>query len=443
MLNLSFVKKVAFILALLTAASCFSGCGKSDAAAAVDALIDEIGEVTLNSEAAILKAEEAAAALLEEDYAQLDGLEKLSEARTRYNELVLENEAAQVDALILAIGEVTLQSKSAIENAENAERKLSDGARPFLKNIQLLVDAREKYDELFIEHKAAEVDTLIDAIGMVSLESGNAIKTARDAYNGQTQAIKDRITGLAVLEAAEQEYQKLLEQKEIENADAVIDAIAAIGEVTLDSGEAIKYARDLYNALTYSEKKRVSNKNILEAAEKTFADLIKAERARQIEVLKKEFRISYDKITGSTIYIPNAMPKYVNTRSYVLPCIAEADNGLICMAIHYNYHGEDWIFWDNITILVDGVRYDRTFDYFDITRDVIFGDGVCEYSTEMLTANASMYNADIAMLNAIANSDETIIRFRGSGGSYDLTVSAEDKATIKLVLQLYELLLND
>ena len=66
-----------------------AACGKSEAAKAVDDQIAAIGEVTLESETAISEAEAAVDALADEDREQLDNVDKLEQARADYEALVL------------------------------------------------------------------------------------------------------------------------------------------------------------------------------------------------------------------------------------------------------------------------------------------------------------------------------------------------------------------
>ncbi len=56
-------------------------------------------------------------------------------------------------------------------------------------------------------------------------------------------------------------------------ADAVIAKIAAIGEVTTNSGDAIMAARNAYDALSDAQKNLVTNLDVLTAAEKAFKEL--------------------------------------------------------------------------------------------------------------------------------------------------------------------------
>lgn len=107
----------------------------------------------------------------------------------------------------------------------------------------------------------------INAIGTVTPDSGDAIAAARSAYDALTAAQKKQVTNADVLTAAEARYTDVVA---IDGAEKAIDAI---GEVTLTSGDAIAAARAAYDALTDSQKAEVSNYNTLLAAEARFAEL--------------------------------------------------------------------------------------------------------------------------------------------------------------------------
>ena len=115
---------------------------------------------------------------------------------------------------------------------------------------------------------ANAVIKLIDDIGEVTLDSGDAIQAARKAYNDLTEEEKQRVSNYQTLVDAESKYAELIKTVEDEAAaDAVEEKIAAIGTVTLDSEDAIKAAREAYEALTDTQKALVENLAVLEAAE--------------------------------------------------------------------------------------------------------------------------------------------------------------------------------
>ena len=199
------------------------------------------------------------------------------------------NQAAadKVIADIAAIGpidEITLESAKQIQKARAGYDALNKYAQYIVEcaepvNYYTLLDAEAKLKELqdaaaeqerIDRAAAAAVDSLIDEIGDVTLDSKQAIETARAAYDNLTPTQKTYVTKLNTLTAAEAAYKNLVDQKA---ADDVMEKINEIGEVTLDSKTAIEAARAAYNALTPDQKPLVENYNVLTDAEAELARL--------------------------------------------------------------------------------------------------------------------------------------------------------------------------
>ena len=175
-----------------------------------------------------------------------------------------------VKELIDAIGEVTLDSGDAIDAARAAYDELPEAKKALVDNYEKLTAAEEAYTALVDAAAAKAVDDLIDAIGEVTLESGDAIKAARAAYDALTDTQKELVKNYEELTAAEEAYTNLVDAAA---AKAVDDLIDAIGEVTADSGDAIKAARAAYDALTDTQKELVKNYEKLLAAEELYEEL--------------------------------------------------------------------------------------------------------------------------------------------------------------------------
>ena len=242
------------------------------AADGVEKLIDAIGTVTLDSEEAIKAARGAYDALTEEQKAQVGNYQTLLDAEAKLADL---KAADGVEKLIDAIGTVTLDSEEAIKAARGAYDALTDAQKELVGNYQTLLDAEAKLADL---QAADAVEKLIDAIGTVTLDSEEAIKAARDAYDALTEEQQAQVGN----------YQTLLDAEaklaDLQAADAVEKLIDAIGTVTLDSEEAIKAARGAYDALTDAQKELVGNYQILLDAEAKLAQLKKdAEKPSQPE----------------------------------------------------------------------------------------------------------------------------------------------------------------
>ena len=129
--------------------------------------------------------------------------------------------------------------------------------------------------------KAAKaVDEKIDAIGEVTLESENAIDAARAAYEALTEAQQAEVKSYDKLTAAEARLAVLKPAKPVEKL------IDAIGEVTLGSESAIAAARTAYDNLTEAQQAEVKNYDKLTAAEAAYARLL-AEQSKRLQEIYK------------------------------------------------------------------------------------------------------------------------------------------------------------
>lgn len=129
---------------------------------------------------------------------------------------------------------------------------------------------------------AAGVTDAINAIGDVTLDSAGALQAARAAYDELNDTAKGYVKNYDALVNAEAAYAGLVAEQQAQQAAAqaqsqarpVIDAIGAIGEVTLDKQSAVEGARSQYNALPDGAKPYVSNLNVLIAAEARIQELL-------------------------------------------------------------------------------------------------------------------------------------------------------------------------
>ncbi len=197
------------LLLVLAMALTLTACSKSEAAQAVDDQIAAIGEVTLESESAIAAAEEAVAALAEEDRKQLDNEDDLKEARAAYETLVLEDQAAGVEDAIDAIGTVTVDSGEAVEAARALYDASPAEVQALVENFSDLEAAEETLSGLKVE----EAIRLIDAIGTVTADSREAVEAAQTAYDALTQEDAAKVTNASALEDAATQLKTLLEQQ--------------------------------------------------------------------------------------------------------------------------------------------------------------------------------------------------------------------------------------
>lgn len=140
-------------------------------------------------------------------------------------------------------------------------------------------DAQTLLNKIKADNEAADkaaadaVSGKISAIGAVTPDSQTAVEETRAAYNALTVTQRKLVTNLNVLTDAEAALKTLMDQAA---ADTVFEMIAAIGTVTKDSQAAIEAARSAYNALTDDQKALVTNYEALATAEKEFEEISKA-----------------------------------------------------------------------------------------------------------------------------------------------------------------------
>ena len=178
------MKKRILLLALAALLALTLVACKSEQAQMVDDQIAKLGKVTLKSEATFVQLETLVEKLTAKEQGQLENLQKLWEARAEFDALVEEQNQGyikKVEDVIKKIGTVDLDSWGRIEDALEAYADLRDDLKSRVSNYQVLVDAQQAYrdaEQALLEAQIAEVRDAIAAIGEVTLDSWDAISNA-------------------------------------------------------------------------------------------------------------------------------------------------------------------------------------------------------------------------------------------------------------------------
>lgn len=413
------MKRFLAIAMLIVLCLSFAACGQTEGAKNADAMIAALGEITLASGDALEDAQAAVSVLSEKEQESLQNLSLLKQAQLTYDGLV-DDHLAPVEQAISAIGTVSVDSADAVAAARSMFDGLEAKFQGLVENAADLTAAETALAACQVAH----AEETINAIGEVTLESGLLIENARTVYNGYSAAVQEAVSNVDVLVTAEDAYSALC----VQNA---IDLIDAIGKVKLESEENILAAETAYNALSEEEKALVTNATELADAKTKLADLKQAQAEKERKKLLKNFRTEYDKIQGITWYYHKTYPKYIDSRCYLLPYIGQYNAGGKWLRLVINYTGDDWVFWENLTIMVDGKKYYKFYSYYTVERDNAHGD-VWEY------VDFAPTEEDLEMLRAIAASSEAIIRFQGDTYYHDYTIPAKDKTAITEILKLYD-----
>ena len=193
---------------------------------AIDA-IQAIGEVTLEKEEQIRKARELYDAVIPPLQEEIkDSLVILETAEKKLAELIEErDEVRAAEALVDCITEpVTLESEEAISAARAAydgltvrqKEMYSPEHRTRLEALEAALAEKKKQAaedaarEEENREKIAAVETLIDAIGTVTKNSGPSITAARTAFDALSETLRARVGNYNVLLAAEAAYKRIL-----------------------------------------------------------------------------------------------------------------------------------------------------------------------------------------------------------------------------------------
>ncbi len=341
--------------------------------------------------------------------------------------------AIACEEAIQAVGTVTLDSKKALEKAETAYNALSDEEKGQIS------EASKQLAEFRKEYNVLSAQDLVDKIGNITVNSISAIEKAEKAYNALSEEEKALVSNIPnTLNNARKEYETAKQEANQKEADKVTALINSLGSVTLNSKSQIEEISNAYSKLSREAKDLVVNYSTFVSAKNNYETLVEAEKERLLKNASAKFTIEQDKVEGVTWYTSKTQPYYADTRSFVLPYIG-VKSGQPWICIRYHYTGDSWVFWNTLKIVIDGQKYEKSVPYFDIIHDN--DTEVWEYYDVAFNARAGLDTADLKMLRQIADSKETIIRFQGDSGSYDLTVLQKDKDAIRDVLNLYEALM--
>lgn len=277
-------RALSITVVLLALCLVLSGCGKVQHA---EKLIEEIGEVTIESGPQIEAAEQAISVLDADQMEKISNLAILDDAKLKYANILEEKEEndkkiERVEKKIQSIKIVTEESGNAINAAREAFDRLAPELQGAVSNKDTLSKAEETFEQLAIQ----TVTDAINQIGAVSLDNEDAIIAAEKAYNKFDESIQQKIENRDVLFAAEE----TLTQLKIEKAQS---AIEEIGNVTLGSKAVIDAANAAFNSIPTASRIKVENREKLTKAKETYDALVNEQkRQAEIEDARKLIRVT-------------------------------------------------------------------------------------------------------------------------------------------------------
>ena len=133
---------------------------------------------------------------------------------------------------------------------------------PFMKKIVCLILALTMSVTLFgcTSKAVTAVNEQIAALGEITLESGQALSQVEEAYAALSSKEKTKVVGYDVMQQARIDYQMLLNKRE---ADEIEKLIHALRPITMNSADALASAEEQYNDADVNVKLQVENFNDL------------------------------------------------------------------------------------------------------------------------------------------------------------------------------------
>lgn len=188
------MKRIAALVLVLAIVLSVSACGKSKAAKAADELIVSIGTVTLDSESAIIKAEEAVAALSSKDKEDLENLETLKSARAEFDKLKEAEQKRLEEERVINL--VTSESWFGIYDGD--EYKFNKDGSGSHNGVTL--EYKIEDDKIFITEGAAgttKVELVIDESGSnvkLLMRINNTYYVQKAAFDSISEGIRAEYT---------------------------------------------------------------------------------------------------------------------------------------------------------------------------------------------------------------------------------------------------------
>ena len=168
------------------------------------------------------------------------------------------------------------------------------------------------------------------------------------------------------------------------------------------------------------------------AEEKVKLEKEKAEKERLANATKK-MRVKVDDMNDVTWYYDKTSPQYTNYNGFYA-YIGTSKGSKPWLRLVIQYAADDWLFIERYIIKVDGQTYNITeHSYGEIKTDNGSG-GIWEWLDRKVGYSENQ------IIKAVANGKDVKIRFNGKDYYKDKTITQQQKAALRNVLDAYEAL---
>jgi hypothetical protein len=145
--------------------------------------------------------------------------------------------------------------------------------------------------------------------------------------------------------------------------------------------------------------------------------------------------VSYDEIEKRITISHGPTYDTLILSNSILPLIAVSADDTVTLLFWYSYLSDDWIFIDHVVFNVDGEVYRIEPDSLD--RDVLESGRVLESGTIILDDDLNQ-----ELLDDLLNGEDVLVRFDGSDGNYDYSMTVLERVAFRKIHHIYRNLIE-
>jgi hypothetical protein len=222
---------------------------------------------------------------------------------------------------------------------------------------------------------------------------------------------------------------KLLSQAQIHIEDEHFDDAKTELQKLINEHPTSQQAQEAKQLLVLADKALNEQK---QAEERAKLEKEKVENERLANATKK-MRVKVDDINDITWYYDKTSPQYTNYNGFYA-YIGTSKKSKPWLRLAIQYAAEDWLFIQKYIIKVDGQTYNIVEEsYGEIKTDNGSG-GIWEW------LDRKVGYSEYLIINAVADGKDVKIRFNGKDYYKDKTITVQQKAALRNVLDAYEAL---
>jgi hypothetical protein len=150
--------------------------------------------------------------------------------------------------------------------------------------------------------------------------------------------------------------------------------------------------------------------------------------------------INRDIFTDNYVYMPEKYSSYVKRLMFKPAILHARESGKVLLVLSIGFQNADWVFTEKIIFNCDGENF--AFDDLpdEPTREVIWGDGIYEMYTIVLTANELVPDLLLktSFMQSMLAAKTVKVRFDGSRRVADRTLSKKDIQNLSKAYEVYK-----